>query len=295
MRVDHHKEYCPLPKMEVHHLALSPSQLGACSLHEFQRNYALKGQSTPTPQGDAFMAILPLKALPAHRRWINGREKAGRPSLENRFRFCDLRDSFVDEAPFAFHTVHLFMPNAPFVKHAGGSPKWNWDEEAYYDDPALSHLLEAMIPAIRNPNFQDLLFCDLLLQAASRHVAGRYANISFAEHSSTRTLSKSEESRAKEFLLYRICGNASVDEVAAECGVSTDYFSRTFKWATGLPPYRWLTLQRIERAKSLLRNSEDSLVEIALACGFSNQSHFTRLFSREVGLSPGQWRRRENA
>jgi transcriptional regulator GlxA family with amidase domain len=56
-----------------------------------------------------------------------------------------------------------------------------------------------------------------------------------------------------------------------------------------------LVLQRVARAKSLLRRSDGSLADIAVACGFANQSHFTRVFSREVGLSPTQWRRQGNA
>jgi AraC family transcriptional regulator len=292
MRVDHHKEYCPLPEMDVRHLALSPSQVGGCSLHEFRRSHGLKEQTTPTPQGEGFMAALVLTETSGHRSWVNGREIAVRPALADQFRFFDLRNSFIAELPSAFHTVHLFMPNAGLGERASGSPKWNWKEDSFYDDATLSHLVRAMIPAIRNPLFKDQLFCDLIMQATGRHVASRYADLMFAEPSPGGNLSRNEESRAKELLLDRIGGNVSLDEVAAECGISTDHFSRTFKWATGLPPYRWLTLQRIERAKSMLQNSEDSLVEIALACGFANQSHFTRVFSREVGLSPGQWRRR---
>jgi AraC family transcriptional regulator len=277
--------------MDVRHLALSPSQIGGCSLHEFRRDYGLKGQTSPTPLGEGFMAALVLTDTSGHRSWINGREIAVQPALADQFRFFDLRNSFTAELPSAFHTIHLFMPNAALSKRAGGSPKWGWEEDSFYNDPILSHLIRAMIPAIRDPSFQDQLFCDLILNAASRHVASKYADLTFAKSSSVRNLSRQEESRAKEILLDRMGGNVSLDEVANTCGVSSDHFGKMFKWSTGSSPYRWLTLQRIERAKELLRNSSDSLVEIGLACGFANQSHFTRVFSREVGLSPGKWRR----
>lgn len=51
---------------------------------------------------------------------------------------------------------------------------------------------------------------------------------------------------------------------------------------------------RIARAKPLLRQSSLSLVEIALACGFSDQSHFTHLFTREEHISPGRWRKMQD-
>jgi AraC family transcriptional regulator len=288
-------EFGLLPQIEAHHLILSPSPIGDCSLHEFRRNHALKGESDPTPLGDGLMVVLPLSALPAHRNWVNGRKVALSSSLADRFRFFDLRNSYISEVPFAFHTVHLFMPNLAFVKQAGGSPKWSWEDNGSYDDPVLHHLFKVIIPSIRNPNFKDRLFGDLVLQAAGRHIALKYANLAPVQRSFARTLSKKEESRAKEVLLDRIGGDVSVDEVATACGVSADQFSTIFKWSTGTSPHRWLVLQRIERAKSLLRSSDGSLVDIALACGFANQSDFTRVFSREVGLSPTQWRRRGNA
>jgi AraC family transcriptional regulator len=281
--------------MEARHLILSPSQIGDCSLHEFWRDHALKGESDPTPLGDGFMIVLPLSALPEHRNWVNGRKIALRPSHADQFRFFDLRNSYISEVPFAFHTVHLFMPNSAFGNQAGGSPKWNWEDHESYDDPVLHHLFNAIMPSIRNPNFKDRLLGDLILQAASRHIALKYANLVPVRRSLARTLSKKEEGRAKEVLLDRIGGDVSVDEVANACGVSADQFGSIFKWSTGTSPHRWLVLQRIERAKSLLRRVDGSVADIALACGFANQSHFTRVFSREVGLSPTQWRRQENA
>lgn len=52
-----------------------------------------------------------------------------------------------------------------------------------------------------------------------------------------------------------------------------------------------MVLRRCELAKELLRSSPLSLAEIALACGFADQSHFTRAFARLVGMTPGAWRR----
>jgi methylphosphotriester-DNA--protein-cysteine methyltransferase len=52
---------------------------------------------------------------------------------------------------------------------------------------------------------------------------------------------------------------------------------------------------RVERAKELLPNSKLSLSDVALACGFGDQSHFTRTFTATVRLSPGVWRRLQSA
>jgi len=67
--------------------------------------------------------------------------------------------------------------------------------------------------------------------------------------------------------------------------------SRAFRRSMGMPPHRWLVRQRIEQAKALLREGRAPLAEISLACGFADQSHFTRCFSAWTGVSPGRWRR----
>jgi AraC family transcriptional regulator len=60
---------------------------------------------------------------------------------------------------------------------------------------------------------------------------------------------------------------------------------------TGLAPHQWLVQQRIAKAKDLLTRSSQSLADIASDCGFSDQSHFTRVFLRAVGATPAEWRR----
>ena len=83
----------------------------------------------------------------------------------------------------------------------------------------------------------------------------------------------------------------SMAEVANECRLSSSYFARAFKQTTGVPPFRWLTNQRVVRAKELLQDPWRELADIAQLCGFVDQSHFTRVFSKSEGHSPGRWRR----
>jgi AraC-like DNA-binding protein len=58
-----------------------------------------------------------------------------------------------------------------------------------------------------------------------------------------------------------------------------------------MPAHKWLLSRRIELAKEKLRDGRSSLSDVALACGFTDQSHLTRIFSRLVGITPGAWRR----
>lgn len=90
-------------------------------------------------------------------------------------------------------------------------------------------------------------------------------------------------------------GDVPVAEIASLCGLSRSHFTRAFKVSTGLPPHHWLMRHRIERARDLLERTDESIAAIALACGFADQSHLTRVFHAIVGTSPAAWRRRRKA
>jgi AraC family transcriptional regulator len=81
-----------------------------------------------------------------------------------------------------------------------------------------------------------------------------------------------------------------LSELAIVAGLSPQHFSTLFKQSTGIAPHRYLISRRIERAKALLTTSTLSLTDIAAACGFSDQSHFTNVFRHMVRCTPRRWR-----
>ncbi|MBN1673704.1 MAG: helix-turn-helix domain-containing protein [Kiritimatiellae bacterium] len=83
----------------------------------------------------------------------------------------------------------------------------------------------------------------------------------------------------------------SLDKLAEEAGVSSTYFSSVFKRVTGMPLVTYITLKRLERAKELLRDTELKVSYISLEAGFNDLSHFNRVFKREMGVSPLQYRK----
>jgi AraC-like DNA-binding protein len=97
--------------------------------------------------------------------------------------------------------------------------------------------------------------------------------------------------RATRYLTKSSGPMLSVADIAQNLGMSSAQFSRAFKGSTGFPPYRWQLNLRIAKAQELLRYGAPTLAEIALATGFAEQSHFTRIFKKVVGISPGAWQR----
>lgn len=82
-----------------------------------------------------------------------------------------------------------------------------------------------------------------------------------------------------------------VTELAAVACLSPHHFSRAFKAAMGETPRAHVTARRIEKAREYLEDRNLPLAEIAQLCGFADQAHFTALFGRRMGVTPGAWRR----
>lgn len=73
-------------------------------------------------------------------------------------------------------------------------------------------------------------------------------------------------------------------------GLLPSHFCLAFRASTGLPPHRFQIVKRIERARDLLLDPNLSVAGIAQAVGYDDSAYFSRLFSRETGVTPRQWR-----
>jgi AraC family transcriptional regulator len=97
--------------------------------------------------------------------------------------------------------------------------------------------------------------------------------------------------RTVRLLLADLGVELPVGELARRCGLSRSHYAKAFKVSMGTPPHRWLVGQRVRRAREMLERTDESIAEIALSCGFADQSHLTRIFHAIVGTSPAAWRR----
>jgi transcriptional regulator GlxA family with amidase domain len=80
-------------------------------------------------------------------------------------------------------------------------------------------------------------------------------------------------------------------DLARAANVSERHFSRSFKRAYGETPYQYLLSRRLERARHLLRTTDLQVAEVCLEVGFTSVGSFTTTFRREVGITPGDYRR----
>jgi AraC family transcriptional regulator len=96
----------------------------------------------------------------------------------------------------------------------------------------------------------------------------------------------------KTHIETRLDGTIRTKDLANLVQLSAFHFCRVFRASFGHSPHSYVTRRRIERAEGLMLTSKLPLGQIAADCGFSDQAHFTKLFRRSAGESPGEWRRK---
>jgi transcriptional regulator GlxA family with amidase domain len=97
--------------------------------------------------------------------------------------------------------------------------------------------------------------------------------------------------RAVEHMRNELAKPWTVTSLARSVGLSRPVFARRFVESLGVPPLRYLTLQRMERASELLRRSDASLAEVAGQVGYDSEFAFNRAFKRLHHVAPGSYRR----
>jgi transcriptional regulator GlxA family with amidase domain len=96
--------------------------------------------------------------------------------------------------------------------------------------------------------------------------------------------------RVREYVEAHLSDSVNLTELAAIAGLSVFHFARQFKQSAGVTPHHYLVQKRVERAQAMLSRTDLSLSEIALAAGFSDQSHLARHFRQKLGTTPGEFR-----
>lgn len=106
-----------------------------------------------------------------------------------------------------------------------------------------------------------------------------------------RSLTPAQRSLLADYIERNLSTDMSVVDLSGLLGYSPDHFTRVFRKTFSLTPHQYITQRRLEKAKSMLRDPNLSLTAVALACGFSSQSHLNVVFKRLTGLTPGNYRR----
>jgi AraC-like DNA-binding protein len=254
------------------------------------------GRTTPIPREDAYLVGLQLRACHDHDLYLDDRRIRPENFREGVTSIYDLQRNPVWDLRDPFHCLMLYLPRGVLdsvAKETGAScvGELRAQPGVGIDDPIVRNLLSSLLDAAAKSKDVPSLFLSYLIRALTVHVAQVYGGLGAVRRIPRGALASWQVRRAKELMIADLSEDMPLSRVAAECGLSVRHFARAFRYSTGVPPHRWLLKHRVERATELMNDRALPLADIAISCGFADQSHFTRVFTALVGVTPNAWRR----
>jgi AraC family transcriptional regulator len=253
------------------------------------------GCSLAAPPQEAFAFHVPLSVPFFSNLWTAGRRREVPDWRLGDAQLIDLGDDAVVSLDTPFDSLRFYisqialdeMANEAGIRRVKGLYAPNFGAR----DLVMYGLAQALAGAMERSGDETAMFSECIALAFFAHIVRAYGCVPIGGPNARGGLAAWQLQRARDFINVNLAHDPSIAEIAHECGLSSGYFARAFKRSTGVPPCQWLTKMRVERAKELLKDPRCELADIALHCGFVDQSHFTRVFSRSEGYSPGRWRR----
>jgi AraC family transcriptional regulator len=287
---------------ELLHLQNTPSSLITRSVRGVEVAATETRDDNPVPglcgailPEDAYIFSLKFRDYPNCEYWERGKCVA-KPDIRAGQTYvydmkCDPR--YVIDKPF--HSLNFYVPALALNGIAEQFGVRRVDQLDYqfgtgFHDQVVHHIGASLLQGLRRPSEANQLFVDHMMLALTAHVAQAYGGLRNIKPLCG-GLAPWQAKRACERLESDLSGKLTLQEIAAELDLSVSHFARAFRTSIGLPPHQWLLRQRVSAAKQLMTVHGLSLAEVAISAGFANQSHFTRVFSSLVGVSPGVWRR----
>jgi AraC family transcriptional regulator len=157
-------------------------------------------------------------------------------------------------------------------------------------DRQIELLMTAMQADLEAGSPAGPLYGESLGHALSTYLATRYGTVAPKPEEFKGGLPKSRLNRVREYIEQHLGDNISLTALADVAGLSMYHFAKAFKQSTGATPHQFVVDRKIEKAKQLLRDAKRSILEASASTGFVDQSHFTKIFHRLVGVTPSEYR-----
>jgi AraC-like DNA-binding protein len=283
---------------DEHAPVIKTIQMNSLAATRCQLDMPFDAVTNPSPRDDAYMIVIQIHGKNSRELWLDGRPIKTEPLCAGGVVFHDLRQG----PRFYFHdpldAVNFYLPRKTLDAIADDADAPRISDLKFTPgvgvmDPVVGELTRLLLPAFDNPDRVSQLFADHISLALGAHIAQTYGGMRSVAELSRGGLAAWQERRAKELMSANLQRDVSTAAIAAECSLSAGHFARAFRRSTGQSPHQWLLQRRIDEAHGLLRDRRLSLAEIARACGFADQSHFTKAYTRLRGITPGAWRRQQ--
>ena len=158
-----------------------------------------------------------------------------------------------------------------------------------FSDPLVSQIASKIANEMKG-GLLDRILADALNTALAVQITRHFVDPAAIALTPSNGLSRERLQRVHDYVEAHLDDDLSLTVLADIACLSPYHFSRSFKEAVGGEPQRYVVQRRLERAKTMLRRTREPLALIALEAGFGDQSHFTTIFRREMGVTPGRFR-----
>jgi AraC family transcriptional regulator len=199
------------------------------------------------------------------------------------------------DIPKPVDVVQLYLPHTSLervARETDTAGAVDLLERTAHPDPITSRLLLSAADTLDGNGALDALFRHQLVELLATRVLAAHSGSPSAFQPTTGGLSPKALLRAIERLRSDNVADVSLAALASEAGLSRFHFCRAFKESTGLSPHAWLRQYRLEQAMNMLRDTDASVVSVAVALGYASQTAFAAAFRKLTGATPSDWRRR---
>ena len=199
------------------------------------------------------------------------------------------------DIPRPLSVIHLYLPPRTIERvalEAGTAAPIDLRERSAHPDPVTSRLLLSAADALEGNAALDALFRQQITDLLATRLLAAHGGSPIAVQPLIGGLPPASLARAIERLRSGVDTDVSLAALASDAGLSRFHFCRAFKESTGLSPHAWLRQHQLGQAMRMLRDTDDAVVSIAAALGYSSQTAFAAAFRKLTGETPSDWRRR---
>jgi len=157
-------------------------------------------------------------------------------------------------------------------------------------DPQLEAIAMLLLAELKQENLASKLYVESLANVLAVHLLRFYSATQPRLVTYEGGLSQRQLLQVLEYINEYLSQDIKLADLAKLLGMSQYHFSHLFKRSLGIAPHQYLLQQRVERAKQLLKQTDQSIIDIAFLCGFNSHSHLSKQFRQLTGITPKAYR-----
>ena len=254
------------------------------------------GMTSPMGSEDAYLVCLNLRKQRTHELWCDGHSVCSSSYEGGTTYVLDLRRDPIAYIGDPMHSLCFYMPRNAIIEASeelgdGSISGLAVQPGECFLDIIIGSIGQTLLPIFDKAAPANQPLIDHLLQGMCAYMASTYSGSSVRPDIVKGALAPWQQRLVTQMMRDRIFEGISINELAQACGLSTGALARGFKKSTGLSPHQWLLSRRVDLALELMTEPDISLADIAFSSGFSDQSHFSRVFAQKMGVAPGAWRK----